>query len=90
MCSSKESSLKDLQEQAARAFAKGKTALEHTENANAEIENKKKQQTKEINSSANLSPLARFLLSRCVQVNLLKLYFDFQNGKPISEISQLQ
>ncbi|KAM7498683.1 hypothetical protein LguiA_023097 [Lonicera macranthoides] len=82
LASSNESSLKDLQEQAARAFAKGKTALEHTENANAEIENKKKQQTKEINSNANLSPLARFLLSRFVQVNLLKLYFDFQNGKP--------
>ncbi|KAM7503983.1 hypothetical protein LguiB_002887 [Lonicera macranthoides] len=64
LASSNESSLKDLQEQAARAFAKGKTALEHTENANAEIENKKKQQTKEINSNANLSPLARFLLSR--------------------------
>ncbi|XP_038691658.1 serine/threonine-protein kinase 24 isoform X3 [Tripterygium wilfordii] len=64
LASSKESSLKDLQELAARIFSKGKTVLEETQNANAEADTKKKQQNKEHNSNANLSPLARFLLSR--------------------------
>ncbi|XP_021667290.2 uncharacterized protein LOC110655329 isoform X4 [Hevea brasiliensis] len=65
LCSSKESSMKELQELAARLFSKGKAAPEETQNANAEAENnKKKQQNKEYNSNANLSPLARFLLSR--------------------------
>ncbi|CAN6694325.1 unnamed protein product [Malus baccata var. baccata] len=58
----KESSLKDLQELAARIFAKGKTASEETQNA--EAYNKKRQQNKEVQSNANMSPLARFLLSR--------------------------
>ncbi|KAA8526814.1 hypothetical protein F0562_008957 [Nyssa sinensis] len=62
--SSKESSLKDLQELAAHIFTKGKTPSEQTENANAEIDSKKKQQNKELHSNANLSALARFLLSR--------------------------
>ncbi|RXI03036.1 hypothetical protein DVH24_003114 [Malus domestica] len=60
--SPKESSLKDLQELAARIFAKGKTASEETQNA--EADNKKRQQNKEVQSNANMSPLARFLLSR--------------------------
>ncbi|XP_021667289.2 uncharacterized protein LOC110655329 isoform X2 [Hevea brasiliensis] len=65
LSSSKESSMKELQELAARLFSKGKAAPEETQNANAEAENnKKKQQNKEYNSNANLSPLARFLLSR--------------------------
>ncbi|KAF5730690.1 serine/threonine-protein kinase dst4 isoform X2 [Tripterygium wilfordii] len=64
LASSKESSLKDLQELAARVFSKGKTVLEGTQNANVEADNKKQQQNKEVNSNANLSPLARFLLSR--------------------------
>ncbi|XP_012076442.1 serine/threonine-protein kinase 24 isoform X2 [Jatropha curcas] len=64
LASSKESSMKDLQELAARLFLKGKGAPDETQNANAEAENKKKQQNKELNSTANLSPLARFLLSR--------------------------
>ncbi|XP_059662670.1 uncharacterized protein LOC132308569 isoform X2 [Cornus florida] len=62
--SSNEPSLKDLQELAARTFTKVKTAPEQAVNANAEVENRKRQQNKEINSNANLSPLARFLLSR--------------------------
>lgn len=62
-CSSKESSLKDLQDFAARIFTKGKTEAEST---NAEAESKKKHQNKEMHSNANLSPLARFLLSRLV------------------------
>ncbi|KAJ9182923.1 hypothetical protein P3X46_006855 [Hevea brasiliensis] len=64
LSSSKDSSMKDLQELAGRLFSKGKAAPEETQNANAEAENKKKQQNKEYNSNANLSPLARFLLSR--------------------------
>ncbi|KAL3508699.1 hypothetical protein ACH5RR_028100 [Cinchona calisaya] len=61
LASSKESSLKDLQDLAARIFTKGKTEAEST---SSEAESKKKHQTKEIHSNANLSPLARFLLSR--------------------------
>ena len=56
--------MKDLQELAARLFAKGKAAPEETQNINAEAENKKR--NKDFNSNANLSPLARFLLSRLV------------------------
>ncbi|KAF3442016.1 hypothetical protein FNV43_RR15932 [Rhamnella rubrinervis] len=64
LASSKESSLKDLHELASHIFNKGKTASEETQNANAEAENKKKQQNKEFHSNTNMSPLARFLLSR--------------------------
>lgn len=67
LCSSKEPSMKDLQELASRLFSKGKAAPEETQNATAEAENRKKQQNKEYNSNANLSPLARFLLSRLVK-----------------------
>ncbi|KAJ0744322.1 putative protein kinase STE-STE20-YSK family [Helianthus annuus] len=63
LASSKEASLKDLQEVAIRGFSKGKTVIE-PENANAEADNKKKPQNKETQSNANLGPLARFLLSR--------------------------
>ncbi|GAY64132.1 hypothetical protein CUMW_231220 [Citrus unshiu] len=62
LASSKESSVKELQELSSRIFTKGKTA-EAAQNANAE-DNKKKQPNKDVNSNANLSPLARFLLSR--------------------------
>ncbi|KAF5949745.1 hypothetical protein HYC85_011738 [Camellia sinensis] len=62
--SSKESSLKDLQELAARVFTKGKMAPEQAENANPEADSRKKQPNKEFHSNTNLSPLARFLLSR--------------------------
>ncbi|KAK6946697.1 Protein kinase domain [Dillenia turbinata] len=62
--SSKESSLKELQELAARTFNKGKVAPEVVENTSAETENRKRQQGKEFQSNANMSPLARFLLSR--------------------------
>ncbi|XP_024979373.1 serine/threonine-protein kinase svkA-like isoform X2 [Cynara cardunculus var. scolymus] len=63
LASSKEPALKDLQEVATRGFSKGKTVTE-SEIANAEADAKKKQQNKEAQSHANLSPLARFLLSR--------------------------
>ncbi|KAL2496375.1 Protein kinase superfamily protein [Forsythia ovata] len=61
LASSNETSLKDLQELASRIFAKGKIETPAT---NVEIDNKKKQQNKELHSNANMSPLARFLLSR--------------------------
>ncbi|KAK4420381.1 Serine/threonine-protein kinase [Sesamum alatum] len=55
LASSKEASLKDLQELAARIFVKGKIE---------EADGKRKQPGKELSSNANMSPLARFLLSR--------------------------
>ncbi|KAL6554220.1 hypothetical protein OROMI_019893 [Orobanche minor] len=61
LASSKEGSLKDLQELAAQIFGKGKTEMPAT---NLEADSKKKQQSKEHNSNSNMSPLARFLLSR--------------------------
>lgn len=63
MCSSKEGSVKDLQELAARIFVKGKVEASGT---NAEADSKKKQPNKEPHSNTNMSPLARFLLSRFV------------------------
>ncbi|XP_017642658.1 uncharacterized protein LOC108483657 isoform X3 [Gossypium arboreum] len=61
LASSKESSMKDMQELAVRLFNKGKTTSEDTQTPNMEIDSKRKQQ---LNSNSNLSPLARFLLSR--------------------------
>ncbi|GFP79660.1 serine/threonine-protein kinase 24 [Phtheirospermum japonicum] len=65
LASSKEGSLKDLQELAAQVFGKEKTEVPSV--TNSETDSKKKQQSKEHNSNSNMSPLARFLLSRpCV------------------------
>ncbi|XP_024968672.1 germinal center kinase 1-like isoform X2 [Cynara cardunculus var. scolymus] len=64
LASSKEPSLKNLQDVAIRGFSKGKKASEPPVNANPEADSKKKQQNKEAQSNANLSPLAKFLLSR--------------------------
>ncbi|KAJ6298145.1 hypothetical protein OIU76_019309 [Salix suchowensis] len=64
LASSKESSLRDLQELAARLLSKCKTTPEEPQNGNTDADSMKKQPTKEFNSNANLSPLARFLLSR--------------------------
>ncbi|KAJ6950153.1 germinal center kinase 1 isoform X1 [Populus alba x Populus x berolinensis] len=64
LASSKESSLRDLQELAARLLSKDNTTPEETQNGNTDADSRKKQPTKEFNSNANLSPLARFLLSR--------------------------
>ncbi|PIN00885.1 Serine/threonine protein kinase [Handroanthus impetiginosus] len=61
LASSKEGSLRDLQELAAQIFVKGKV---ETPAANAETDSKKKQPNKELHSNANMGPLARFLLSR--------------------------
>ncbi|TYI84816.1 hypothetical protein E1A91_D05G392400v1 [Gossypium mustelinum] len=63
LASSKESSMKDMQELAARKFNKGKTTPEDAQNTNPETESRKRQQHKELPSNSNLSPLARFLLS---------------------------
>ncbi|KAI3457434.1 hypothetical protein Pfo_014097 [Paulownia fortunei] len=64
LASSKEGSLKDLQELAAQIFGKGKIEMQTT---NSEADSKKKQQSKEHHSNSNMSPLARFLLSRFVK-----------------------
>ncbi|CAN1145886.1 Serine/threonine-protein kinase svkA [Linum perenne] len=58
LSSSKEGSMKELQELAAELLAKGKINAEEAQNAS------RKQQNKDLNSNPNLSPLARFLLSR--------------------------
>ncbi|GAV72321.1 Pkinase domain-containing protein [Cephalotus follicularis] len=63
LASSKDLSMKDLQELAAHLFSKGKPA-EETQNVNADADSKKTQSSREVHSNANLSPLARFLLSR--------------------------
>ncbi|XP_022753285.1 germinal center kinase 1-like isoform X4 [Durio zibethinus] len=64
LASSKESSVKDMQELAARLFNKGKTTPKDAQNTNMETDGRKKQHHKELHSNSNLSPLARFLLSR--------------------------
>ncbi|KAG9152552.1 hypothetical protein Leryth_023018 [Lithospermum erythrorhizon] len=61
LASSRDSSLKDVQEVASRIFSNGNTERESA--AAAEVD-RKKNQSKELQSNANLSPLARFLLSR--------------------------
>ncbi|XP_042480982.1 serine/threonine-protein kinase OSR1-like isoform X2 [Macadamia integrifolia] len=60
--SSRESSVKDLQELATHIFTTCKISNE-TENANAESD-RRKQQVVELSENPNLSPLARFLLAR--------------------------
>ena len=61
--------MKDMQELAAHMFNKGKTTPEDAQNTNLETDSRKKQQLKE-HSNSNLSPLARFLLSRFVEILL--------------------
>ncbi|KAK9004911.1 hypothetical protein V6N11_042362 [Hibiscus sabdariffa] len=63
LASSKESSMREMQELAARLFNKDKTP-EDAQNPNVEADSRRKQQHKELDSNPNLSPLARFLLSR--------------------------
>ena len=58
-----------MQELAAHRFYKGKTTPEDAQNTNLETDSRKKQQLKEP-SNSNLSPLARFLLSRSVEILL--------------------
>ncbi|KAL3638438.1 hypothetical protein CASFOL_017809 [Castilleja foliolosa] len=62
LASSKEGSLKELQDLADQLFGKEKTEIPAA--TNAEADGKKKQQSKEHNSNSNMNPLARFLLSR--------------------------
>lgn len=60
--SSKDSSFKGLRELATNVFTKKTTAAEEKENSNIKEAAEKKNQTAEL--SANLSPLARFLITR--------------------------
>lgn len=62
--SSRDPSLKDLQELAAHIFSRSTSALEQSQNMMSDADNKKKQQSREFLSNPNISPLARFLLSR--------------------------
>ncbi|KAJ8747483.1 hypothetical protein K2173_014420 [Erythroxylum novogranatense] len=63
LASSKEPSMKDLQELATLLFTRFKTPHEGTQHLNSETDTRKKQQVKDFTSNANMSPLARFLLS---------------------------
>ncbi|KAL7103654.1 hypothetical protein ACP275_08G192600 [Erythranthe tilingii] len=62
LASSKEDSLKDLQELATQMFVKGK--IETTVINTEADDSRKKPPNKELHSNSNMSPLARFLLSR--------------------------
>lgn len=61
LASSKEDSLKDLQGVAVQLFSKTKST---EETRTSETDNRRKQHAKELHPNSNLSPLARFLLSR--------------------------
>lgn len=63
LCSSKESSLKGLQELAERMFMKGTQPIKDVD-ANLEVESRKKQSFMDPSEDSNLSPLAKFLLTR--------------------------
>lgn len=56
--------MKDLNELAVQLYARGKVASEEK----VESDNEKRQQQNEFHSNTNLSPLARFLLSRFGQM----------------------
>lgn len=72
VCSSKEDSLKDLKELASQLFSRTMSA---EETRNAEADNRKKQQNKERHPNSNSSPLARFLLSRFIEVVIFMFLF---------------
>lgn len=63
LCSSKESSLKALQDLAERTFIKSTIPNQDAE-ANLEVGNRKKQSFIDTSEDSNLSPLAKFLLTR--------------------------
>ncbi|XP_021773704.1 germinal center kinase 1-like isoform X1 [Chenopodium quinoa] len=62
--SSRDPSLKELQELAVHIFSRSDKALDHSTNMISEDDSSKKTQSKEFLSNPNISPLARFLLSR--------------------------
>ncbi|GMI85337.1 hypothetical protein like AT3G15220 [Hibiscus trionum] len=64
LASSKESSMKDMQELASHLFNKGEIIPGDMQNRSPYTDSKKKARHKELHSNSNLSPLARFLLSR--------------------------
>ncbi|RDX78230.1 hypothetical protein CR513_41516, partial [Mucuna pruriens] len=90
LASSKESSLNEMQELAAQLFSKTKS---DEETRNADSDNKKKQ-NKEVHSNRNLSPLARFLLSRqptslmseCTHSKQLVVIIPTLNAKSASDL----
>ncbi|GMH05625.1 hypothetical protein Nepgr_007465 [Nepenthes gracilis] len=63
LASSRDPSLKDLQELAAHIFSRNSKDHEQS-HVNPEADSKKKHPNKDFHSNPNLSPLARFLLSR--------------------------
>ncbi|KAH9609195.1 hypothetical protein KSS87_002231, partial [Heliosperma pusillum] len=65
--SSRDPSLKDLQELAVHIFSRSDKAAEQS-NLTSDADSKKKHQSKELLSNPNISPLARFLLARSVPI----------------------
>lgn len=66
LCSSKESSLTGLQNLATTIFTKD--PIVPAETGNASIDSKKMHHNEELSGNANLSPLAKFLLTRYVKL----------------------
>ncbi|CAO2836146.1 unnamed protein product [Amaranthus hypochondriacus] len=62
--STRDPSLRDLQELAVHIFSKSSKDLDQNQNMISDSDSKKKLQSKEFLSNPNISPLARFLLSR--------------------------
>lgn len=62
--SSQDPSLRDLQEFAAHIFSRSTRAFEQSQSLASDADSKKKQHSKDFLSNPNISPLARFLLSR--------------------------
>ena len=82
--------MKDLQELAGQTFTKTVSAPQQTQNASAEADKRKKQQNKELHSNSNLSPLARFLVSRLEKVIIHYLIkFILKKKKKIVDSNRL-
>lgn len=81
--SSNEPLLKDLQAQATHCFLKCNLPQE-SEKANAEADPRRRQQNRTLNSRSNLSPLARFLLSRSVEQPLYCLWLCLEPSSFLS------
>lgn len=62
--SSRDPSLRDLQELAVHIFSRSNKAPEHSQNMVSDSDSNKNLQSKEFLSNPNISPLARFLISR--------------------------
>lgn len=62
--SSRDPSLRDLQELAVHVFSRSNKTPEHSQNTVSDSDGNKNLQSKDFLSNPNISPLARFLISR--------------------------